>query len=207
MARKKISDKICITFYKKIQSNALKRKLEFNLSIDELWQLFLDQDMKCALTGVNINIVNATISHNYHLNTASLDRIDSKKGYTKNNIRWIHKAINHLRSDIGDEDFIYLCHLIVNKFPKCKPINIDEINVAKKRSIGFETINKMKNSNPNKKPINQYDLQGNFIQEWPSINSARDYYQYKTEMGIISSCKGRQKSSDGFIWKYKNKIC
>ena len=41
MARKKSSDKICITFFKKIQSNAIKRGLNFNLSIDYLWDLFL----------------------------------------------------------------------------------------------------------------------------------------------------------------------
>ena len=41
------------------------------------------------------------------------------------------------------------------------------------------------------------------IKEWDSINEARDYLGYKSEMGIIGTCKGRQKSSGGFIWKYK----
>ena len=104
MARKKSSEKICITFFKKIQSNAIKRGLSFDLDIDYLWDLFLKQNKKCALTKVDINIVNATISYNYHLNTASLDRIDSSKGYEKDNIRWVHKAINHIKSDIDDND-------------------------------------------------------------------------------------------------------
>ena len=108
MARKKSSEKICITFFKKIQSNAIKRGLSFDLDIDYLWDLFLKQNKKCALTKVDINIVNATISYNYHLNTASLDRIDSSKGYEKDNIRWVHKAINHIKSDIDDNDLIYL---------------------------------------------------------------------------------------------------
>ena len=67
MARKKSSEKICITFFKKIQSNAIKRGLSFDLDIDYLWDLFLKQNKKCALTKVDINIVNATISYNYHL--------------------------------------------------------------------------------------------------------------------------------------------
>ena len=33
MARKKSSEKICITFFKKIQSNAIKRGLSFDLDI------------------------------------------------------------------------------------------------------------------------------------------------------------------------------
>jgi hypothetical protein len=203
MARKKTSEKICITFFKKIQSNAIKRGLTFDLDIDYLWNLFLKQNKKCALTGIDINIVNATISNNYHLNTASLDRIDSSKGYEKNNIRWVHKAINHLKSDINDDDLIYLCHLIVNSNPNYIQTDINHINIAKKRSISSDTIQKMKNANPHKKSILQYDLKNNLIKEWDSINEARDFYKYKSEMGIIGTCKGRQNSSGGFIWKYK----
>lgn len=205
MARKKTSEKICITFFKKIQSNAIKRNLIFNLDIDYLWELYLKQNKKCALTGVNINIINATISHNYHLNTASLDRIDSSKGYEKHNVRWVHKTINHIKSDLNDNDLIYLCHLISQNNPDYIKINIDKIGIAKKRVTSVTTTEKMKNANPHKKIILQYDLEGNFIKEWTSINEARDYLKYKSEMGIIGTCKGRQKSSGGFIWKYKEK--
>ena len=51
-----------------------------------------------------------------------------------------------------------------------------------------------------KKPILQYDLDGNFIREWPSA----------TDVGIevcgnICNClKGRQKTAYGYKWKYKN---
>jgi hypothetical protein len=203
MARKKSSEKICITFFKKIQSNAIKRGLSFDLDIDYLWDLFLKQNKKCALTGVDINIVNATISKNHHLNTASLDRIDSSKGYEKDNIRWVHKTINHIKSDIDDNDLIYLCHLIAKTNPIYTEINIDKIGIAKKRSISSNTIQRMKNSNPHKKSVIQYDLTGIPIKEWNSINEARDYLGYKSEMSIISTCKGRQNSSGGYIWRYK----
>jgi len=203
MARKKSSEKICITFFKKIQSNSIKRGLSFDLDIDYLWDLFLKQNKKCALTKVDINIVNATISYNYHLNTASLDRIDSSKGYEKDNIRWVHKAINHIKSDIDDNDLIYLCHLITKTNPTYTEVNIDKIGIAKKRSTSLNTIQRMKNANPHKKSVIQCDLSGIPIKEWDSINEARDYLGYKSEMGIIGTCKGRQKSSGGFIWKYK----
>jgi hypothetical protein len=61
----------------------------------------------------------------------------------------------------------------------------------------------MKKSNPHKKPITQLDLNNNIIKHWGSINEARDFLGYKSEMGIISTCKGRQKSSGGYIWKYQ----
>ena len=50
-----------------------------------------------------------------------------------------------------------------------------------------------------KKPILQYDLDGNFIREWPSATDVG-----KEVKGIICNClKGRYKSACGYIWKYK----
>jgi hypothetical protein len=54
----------------------------------------------------------------------------------------------------------------------------------------------------NKKPIIQYDLEGNFIKEWES--------QYDASISLninhksINNCsKNRTKTAGGFIWKYK----
>lgn len=49
--------------------------------------------------------------------------------------------------------------------------------------------------------INQYDLQGNFIKTWNTMG------EIKRELGISHSmisdcCRGLQKTSGGFIWKY-----
>lgn len=35
--------------------------------------------------------------------TASIDRIDSSKGYIEGNVRWIHKDVNIMRSNMTDE--------------------------------------------------------------------------------------------------------
>lgn len=53
-----------------------------------MWELFLKQRGKCALTGEDLKL-------GYKNNqTASLDRIDNSIGYEKNNIQWVHKDIN-----------------------------------------------------------------------------------------------------------------
>jgi hypothetical protein len=46
--------------------------------------------------------------------TASLDRINSKKGYTKDNVQWVHKWINFMKQDLDEEEFITFCEAIVN---------------------------------------------------------------------------------------------
>lgn len=56
------------------------------------------------------------------------------------------------------------------------------------------------------KPILQYDLQDNFIKEWPSISEAYLSLNKKITNGCINlACKGKIKTAFGYKWKYKNK--
>jgi len=86
--------------------NNSRGPLEVNITIKDAWELFLSQDRKCALSGIPIALGNINIK------TASLDRIDSKKGYVKGNIQWVHKDINRMKNIYGQEQFIKWCRLI-----------------------------------------------------------------------------------------------
>lgn len=47
--------------------------------------------------------------------------------------------------------------------------------------------------------VAQYDLDSNFIREWPSVKEAKEWLG----RGDIYSClEGRQKTSNNYIWKY-----
>ena len=59
-----------------------------------------------------MNIEFGKMRHNK--STASLDRIDSSKGYTIDNIQWLHKDINKMKWDFSQEKFLELCKKIVN---------------------------------------------------------------------------------------------
>ena len=58
------------------------------------------------------------------------------------------------------------------------------------------------------KPVNQFDLQGNYIQTFTSAKAAADSLNKitKTSRGasshIADVCKGKRKTAYGFIWKY-----
>ena len=66
-------------------------------------------------------------------------------------------------------------------------------------NINYGTRNK-RVSNSKKIPILQYDLNGNFIKEWPSALDVG-----KEVSGHICDClKGRQKTAYGYLWFYKN---
>lgn len=51
-----------------------------------------------------------------------------------------------------------------------------------------------------KKPILQYDLDGNFIREWPSASDVGK----EVSAAICNCLKGNRKSAYGFKWVYKN---
>lgn len=89
------------------RNNAKKRNLEFSVTPEFLDELFQKQNYLCRLSGLPIEF-------NIKTRTASLDRIDSSKGYTKDNIQWVHKDINSMKSNRNEKDFLLLCETITD---------------------------------------------------------------------------------------------
>ena len=54
-----------------------------------------------------------TRSKNRKIGNISLDRIDSSKGYTKDNVQWLHKDVNNLKMDFDQKEFLEWCKKIV----------------------------------------------------------------------------------------------
>lgn len=48
-------------------------------------------------------------------------------------------------------------------------------------------------------PINQYDLEDNFIKRWSSLKEAQLFYKGD----IQACCTNKQKSAGGYKWKYE----
>lgn len=62
--------------------------------------------------------------------------------------------------------------------------------------------NKVKNGKKRSIHILQYDLDGNFIKEWPSMMEIHRQLGY-SQGNISSYCSGTKKSAYGYIWKFK----
>jgi hypothetical protein len=91
-------------YWSRIKRCASERNLEFSIAIEEIWNLFIKQNKKCALTGLDISIEGE--------HTASLDRVDSKKGYEISNVQWVHKDVNLMKMDFDLNEFFSYCKLI-----------------------------------------------------------------------------------------------
>lgn len=100
-------------WYNHVIRNANKSKgrriLEVNITKDYMWNLFLKQDRKCALSGININFPKVHKDKNYN---ASIDRIDSSLGYIIGNVQWVDKDVNMMKRTYNNEYFINMCKLI-----------------------------------------------------------------------------------------------
>ncbi len=89
-----------------------RKKIAFDLTPDQLWQAWKRQNGICAITGWAIKLSSRHRAYDEH--TASLDRIDSTKGYTEDNIQWTHKYVNLSKGDLPQQEFINLCKLVTD---------------------------------------------------------------------------------------------
>ena len=95
--------------WSRIKRSAKERNIEFCISRQTVYDCFVSQKNKCALSGVTIGFVPAGKKHRHVKSTASLDRIDSSKGYIDGNVQWVHKDINKLKRDFDEDYFVMLC--------------------------------------------------------------------------------------------------
>ena len=103
---------ISANYYKTCKANAKKRGFDFLITKEDIWNKWIEQNKKCALSGTPLKI-----ERNYQKMkgmTASLDRIDFTKGYTIDNIQWIHKDLNKMKMNYPNSYFIEMCKLIAN---------------------------------------------------------------------------------------------
>lgn len=98
-------------YWCKIKQGAVNRKIALEISIQDLWNQFLIQNGRCAITNIPLNFAE---KYTYDLTsqTSSLDRIDSSKGYTIDNIQWVHKTVNMMKQTLSDLEFKDFCYKI-----------------------------------------------------------------------------------------------
>lgn len=119
-----------------IKTNARKRNIKIDLTIEYLDDLLEKQNFRCALSGVHLKYPDTNnyygvknkkyrniITNNRKGFNISLDRIDSSKGYVVGNVQWVHKIVNIMKGTLDDEHFISICIAIADNNHKLKFLN------------------------------------------------------------------------------------
>jgi len=90
--------------FSKLKRDAERRNLPFEITIEDIYNQYNKQRELCAFTGFHVVFGK----------DASIDRIDSLKGYTLDNIQIVHKDLNMMKRDLPDIDFIWWCKAVSN---------------------------------------------------------------------------------------------
>lgn len=90
-----------------------RRNQEVDITLEDLKIQWEAQKGTCPYTGLQL-VQPKYDSKNDVQKTASLDRIDCKKGYIRGNIQFVSMAINYAKSTLSHEEMITLCRTIAD---------------------------------------------------------------------------------------------
>jgi len=92
-----------------------KRNHEYNITLDDLLELWIEQNGTCIYSGVKLLHPN---EGGNNLNTASLDRIDSNLGYIKGNLQFISIICNQAKNNLTHQEMLEFIKIIYNHHNK-----------------------------------------------------------------------------------------
>lgn len=98
-----------VDFHHAAKRRAKKKKIEFELSTDFIVEMWEKQNGKCALTQIEFLIPQERTGGKASPFAPSIDRIDSSKGYEKDNVRLVCVAVNYALNEFGEEIFKQIC--------------------------------------------------------------------------------------------------
>lgn len=97
-----------------------RKNMEFDITLDYLIYLWNKQQGKCALSGIKMT----TVLYDGRIPTnVSLDRIDTKKGYTMDNVQLVCMACNQMKNDLSMDELYSFCKNIVSVYENNKMAN------------------------------------------------------------------------------------
>lgn len=102
----------------KLKQSGKRRKISFNLKIEDLEKQWIKQKGRCFYT--NKKLIAKRWAKKLDPKLLSVDRIDSKIGYNSHNIVFVSDAINTMKGDYTDRQFINAAKNIIKVFKKRK---------------------------------------------------------------------------------------
>lgn len=148
------------------------------------------------------------IGQNRRIKKGQIIKVPIKKGYYQ-----VRLSKNGKRKSFN-------VHRLVAKAFIPNPNNLPQVNHKDENKLNnnmqnLEWCNALYNNiygtriervrNKTGKKIIQYDLNGNFIQEFNSLSDIKRKLNYNMT-SISNCCKNRTKKSHGYIWKFKSEV-
>ncbi len=106
----------CYKVFVKRMKNRKKGIKECSITLEDLDEVWNKQNGLCAYTKIPLVLVTHTNPRKDipKWNLASVDRIDSSKGYEKDNIQFVSVTINYAKNNMSHKEMINFLHFIKN---------------------------------------------------------------------------------------------
>lgn len=93
--------------------NIKSRNKEIDITIEDLRNVWEKQNGFCPYLGIKLTLNSYGKIKKDPITSASVDRIDSSKGYVKGNVQWISRSVNFMKSDMTENELLKIFDLIV----------------------------------------------------------------------------------------------
>lgn len=103
------------TGFRDFLRRAKTRGKDFNLTLQDLKDQWDKQKGLCPYSGVELILPNPSKKTSF-IYLASLDRIDSGKGYIAGNIQFTSSSVNLMKNRLSHEETLVLCSLIAKSY-------------------------------------------------------------------------------------------
>jgi hypothetical protein len=95
--------------YKDLCRNAKSRNIDVSIDINDVIQLY-EKNKKCTISGIEMTTLFIPNEGKWkRIHNVSVDRIDSKLGYTRENIQLVCSIVNTMKWDLNQDDFLIMC--------------------------------------------------------------------------------------------------
>lgn len=95
-------------FIQLVNTASKRKNKKCFITVEHLHDVWQRQKGLCVYTKLPLT------SESHQLNTVSLDRVDSNKEYTVDNIQLVCVPINRMKLDYTEKQFMELCHLVTH---------------------------------------------------------------------------------------------
>lgn len=102
------------SFLRRIRSYCKHSWKTFDVDLPYLKKLWEKQNGLCAITNMKMTLPQSTYVKHLSVYSASVDRIDSTKGYIKDNIQFVCYCINLAKNSFNDDEIKSFIETLVN---------------------------------------------------------------------------------------------
>lgn len=103
--------------YQSAYDRSKKKNILFEISIEDIIELWVRQEGKCALTKLDMSLEAGSRDFANDFGV-SLDQIVPKAGYTKDNIQLVCRAVNQIKWNRSEDSFYFWIEKIYNALSK-----------------------------------------------------------------------------------------